>query len=226
MIHLQIPARSPIRARSLVVALSSAALLLGGCADMNLSKTQRDAAIGAGVGAVAGAVIGDTKGAVIGGALGAAGGYVWSKHMADKKAAMERATQGTGVGVTQTQDNQLKLQIPSDVSFDTGRADIKANLRPILDQFASGLSSQPNTEIRIIGHTDNVGSDALNDPLSLQRAQSTRDYLAARGVSPSRVSIDGRGEREPIATNASADGRAQNRRVEIYLAERAVMAKN
>ena len=212
-----------ISTRSLVAATSVAALLLGGCADMNLSKTQRDSAIGAGVGAVAGAVIGgDTKAAVIGGALGAAGGYVWSKHMADKKAAMEQATQGTGVAVTQTQDNQLKLQIPSDVSFDTGRSDIKPNLRPILDQFASGLSGQPNTEVRIIGHTDNVGSDAVNDPLSLQRARATRDYLAARGVSPI---IDGRGEREPVATNATAEGRAQNRRVEIFLAERA-MASN
>lgn len=220
-----IDARKP--SRTMVTALAAAALLLGGCADMNLSKTQRDTAIGAGVGAVAGAVIGgDAKGAVIGGALGAAGGYVWSKHMADKKAAMERATQGTGVAVTQTADNQLKLQIPSDVSFDTGRSDIKPNLRPILDQFASGLSSQPNTEVRIIGHTDNVGSDAINDPLSLQRAQSTRDYLAARGVNPSRVTIEGRGEREPIATNATAEGRAQNRRVEIFLAERATMAKS
>ncbi len=211
--------------RTLVLSLSAAALLLGGCADM--SKTQRNSAIGAGVGALAGAVIGgDAKGAAIGGAVGAAGGYVWSKHMADKKAAMERSTQGTGVAVTQTQDNQLKLQIPSDVSFDTGRADIKSNLRPILDQFANGLSSQPNTEVRIIGHTDNVGSDAVNDPLSLQRAQSTRDYLAAHGVNPSRVRTDGRGEREPIATNATADGRAQNRRVEIFLAERAAVASN
>jgi len=220
MIYQQIPARF------LLAAASVAVLLLGGCADMNLSKNQRDAAIGAGVGAVAGAVIGDTKGAVIGGALGAAGGYVWSKHMADKKAAMERATQGTGVAVTQTQDNQLKLQIPSDVSFDTGRSDIKPELRPILDQFASGLSSQPNSEIRIVGHTDNVGSDAVNNPLSLQRAQSTRDYLTARGVNPGRVLIDGRGEREPVANNATADGRAQNRRVEIFLAERATLARN
>lgn len=213
--------------RTLVLSLSAAALLLGGCADMNMSKAQRDTAIGAGVGAVAGAVIGGgAKGAVIGGAVGAAGGYVWSRHMADKKAAMERATQGSGVAVTQTQDNQLKLQIPSDVSFDTGRSDINANLRPILDQFASGLSNQPNTEVRVIGHTDNVGSDSVNNPLSMQRAQSTRDYLTARGVSPNRVMIDGRGEREPIATNASAEGRAQNRRVEIYLAERATVAKN
>jgi outer membrane protein OmpA-like peptidoglycan-associated protein len=221
MIHSTIPTRS------LVAGMAAAALLLGGCADMNMSKTQRDAAIGAGVGAVAGAVIGgDTKGAVIGGALGAAGGYVWSKHMADKKAAMERATQGTGVAVTQTQDNQLKLQIPSDVSFDTGRSDIKPELRPVLDQFANGLSGQPNTEVRIIGHTDNVGSDAVNDPLSLARARAARDYLAARGVNPGRIMIEGRGEREPVATNATADGRAQNRRVEIFLAERAAVAKN
>ncbi len=213
--------------RSMVMALSASALFLGGCADMNLSKTQRDSAIGAGVGAVAGAVIGGgTKGAVIGGALGGAGGYVWSKHMADKKAAMERATQGTGVAVTQTADNQLRLQIPSDISFDTGRSDIKPNLRPILDQFADGLSAQPNTEVRIIGHTDNVGSDAVNDPLSLQRAQSARDYLVARGVNPNRVTIQGRGEHEPVASNATADGRAQNRRVEIYLAERSSVATN
>ena len=212
-------------ARSLIVSLSAAALLLGGCADMNLSKTQRDSAIGAGVGAVAGAVIGGgAKGAVIGGALGGAGGYVWSKHMADKKAAMEQATQGTGVAVTQTADNQLKLQIPSDVSFDTGRSDIKPNLRPILDQFASGLSNQPNTEIRIVGHTDNTGSDAVNDPLSVQRAQATRQYLAARGVDPNRVVIAGRGERDPVADNSTEAGRAQNRRVEIFLGEKANVA--
>jgi outer membrane protein OmpA-like peptidoglycan-associated protein len=209
--------------RALVVSAAAAALFLSGCADMNMSKTQRDSAIGAGVGAVAGAMIGGgAKGAVIGGALGGAGGYIWSKHMADKKAAMEQATQGTGVAVTQTADNQLKLEIPSDISFDTGRADIKPNLRPILDQFASGLANQPNTEVRIVGHTDNVGTDAVNDPLSRQRAQSARDYLASRGVNANRIMIEGRGEREPIATNATADGRARNRRVEIFLAERAV----
>jgi outer membrane protein OmpA-like peptidoglycan-associated protein len=209
--------------RGLVLAIAAAAMLATGCADMNISPTQKGTAVGAGVGAVAGAAIGgNTKGAVIGGALGAAGGYIWSKHMQDKKAAMERATQGTGVAVTQTADNQLKLNIPSDISFDTGRADIKPNLRPILDQFASGLSAQPNTEVRIIGHTDNTGSDAVNDPLSTQRAASARDYLAQRGVDPQRVVIAGRGEREPIADNTSDSGRARNRRVEIFLAERSV----
>ena len=144
--------------------------------------------------------------------------------MEQKKQAMERATVGTGVAVTQTPDNQLKLNIPSDVSFDTGRADIKPNLRPILDQFAQGLSGQPNTEVRIVGHTDNVGSDDLNNRLSVQRAQSARDYLSARGVDPRRVMISGRGEHEPVADNSSDAGRARNRRVEIFLGERSDVA--
>ena len=213
------------KARASVLAFCSVALGATGCADMNpgnMTQTQRGTAIGAGVGAVTGAAIGrDGTSAAIGAGLGALGGYVWSRQMQDKKQAMERATVGTGVAVTQTQDNQLKVNIPADISFDTGRADIKSNLRPILDQFAGGLANQPNTEVRIIGHTDNTGSDATNDPLSMQRAQATRDYLSARGIDPNRVAIAGRGEREPIADNASEAGRARNRRVEIYLGERA-----
>ena len=192
-----------------------------------MSPTARNTAIGAGVGGVAGAAIGhDAKGAAIGAGLGALGGYVWSQHMEQKKQAMQRATVGTGVAVTQTPDNQLKLNIPSDISFDTGRADIKSNLRPILDQFASGLSSQPNTEVRIIGHTDNTGSDAINDPLSQRRADAARDYLAARGVDPRRILTAGRGEHEPVADNSTDAGRARNRRVEIFLGERADVASN
>ena len=214
-----------LRACGLFLAAASTTLLVTGCADMQMSDSERGTAIGAGVGALAGAVIGgDSRGAVIGGALGAAGGYVWSRHMQDKKLAMERATRGTGVSVTQTADNQLKLNIPSDVSFDTGRADIKANLRPILDQFANGLANQPSTDVRIIGHTDNTGSDAVNDPLSMQRAMAARDYLAARGVNSRRILIAGRGEREPVADNRTEAGRARNRRVEIYLGERSNVA--
>jgi len=196
-------------------------LLISGCA--NMSDAQRSSAIGAGVGALAGAALGDSsKSAVIGAGVGALGGYIWSNQMAQKKAAMEQATAGTGVDVTQTADNQLKLNIPSDISFDTGRADIKTNLRPILDQFAQGLSGQPNTEIRIVGHTDSTGSDAINNPLSVNRAASARDYLSSRGVDSRRVQIDGRGAREPIADNNTDAGRAKNRRIEIFLAERAV----
>lgn len=208
------------RTRNFALSLTAVTVLLSGCA--NMTETQRSAAIGAGVGALAGAALGDSKGsAAVGAGVGALGGYIWSKQMQDKKAAMERATAGTGVAVTQTADNQLKLNIPSDISFDTGRADIKPNLQPILNQFAQGLNNQPNTEIRIVGHTDSTGNDAINKPLSMNRAASARDYLAQRGVDSRRISIDGRGSYEPVADNGSEAGRARNRRIEIFLAERA-----
>jgi outer membrane protein OmpA-like peptidoglycan-associated protein len=201
---------------SLVTGL---AILLTGCA--TATPEQKGAGTGALIGAVAGQVLGrDSKSSAIGAGLGALGGYIWSKNMEDKKRAMEAATAGTGTVVTQTADNQLKLSIPNDISFDTGRSDIKPNLRPILDQFAQGLSQQTSMEVKIVGHTDNTGSDAINNPLSVNRAQSARDYLVGRGVSSSRISIDGRGSREPIADNATEAGRARNRRIDIYLAER------
>ena len=205
----------------IILGFTTVAMLVSGCADM--SDAQRSAAIGGGLGALAGAAIGDSRGSTaVGAGLGALGGYIWSTQMAQKKAAMEQATVGTGVAVTQTADNQLKLYIPSDISFDTGRADIQPNMQPILDQFAHGLSAQPNTEVRIIGHTDSTGSEAVNNPLSVNRAASARDYLVSRGVNSRLIQIDGRGEREPIADNNTDAGRAKNRRIEIFLAERAV----
>lgn len=201
---------------------------MAGCA--NMDETQRTTATGAAVGAVAGALLGGvtaggnkTKsaatGAAIGAALGAGGGYLWSRHMQEQKAAMEQATQGTGIGVTQTADNQLKLDIPSDLSFDSGRYDIKPALHAVLDRFATTLNQNPVTTVRVVGHTDNAGSDAINNPLSVNRAAATRDYLVSRGVAGNRIAIDGRGSREPIADNATASGKARNRRVEIFVAE-------
>ena len=205
------------------VALSIA--VLSGCA--NMSETQKGTAQGAGMGAVGGALIGAAMGgskgaatgAVLGGAAGAGGGYIWSKKMQDQKAAMERATVGTGVAVTQTTDNRLKLDIPSDVSFDTGRADIKSNFGPILNQFATSLNQNAVTTITIVGHTDSTGSDSINNPLSVDRAEAARDYLVSRGVARNRIATDGRGAREPIADNNTQQGRDKNRRVEIYVAE-------
>jgi len=204
------------------LAAVAASIFLAGCASDGVTPQQKGAGTGAVIGAVAGQILGrDSKSTAIGAGLGALGGYVWSKNMEDKKRAMDQATAGTGTVVTQTSDNQLKLSIPNDISFDTGRADIKPNLRPILDQFAQGLSQQQSMEVRIVGHTDSTGSDAINNPLSVNRAQSARDYLVSRGVSASRMVIDGRGSREPIADNASESGRARNRRIDIFLAERA-----
>jgi outer membrane protein OmpA-like peptidoglycan-associated protein len=199
--------------------------VLAGCANMN--QTQQDTGKGAGIGAIAGALLGAatggskgaTRGAVIGGALGAGGGYLWSQKMQEQKVAMERATAGTGVAVSQTADNQLKLDIPSDVSFATGRSDISTSFAPILNQFATSLNQNQVTTVSIIGHTDSTGSDAINNPLSVDRANAARDYLVSRGVARNRIMTEGRGSREPIVDNSNAQTRAKNRRVEIYVAE-------
>ncbi len=207
------------------IIAAALALTLAGCANMTETQkgTTKGAAIGAGAGAVVGAIAGGGKGAAIGAGVGAVGGAiagnVWSKRMEAQKQEMEQATAGTGVAVTQTEDNRLKLEIPSDISFDTNRADIKSNFRPILDKFATGLVQNPNTTVSIVGHTDSTGTDAINNPLSINRAASTRDYITARGVAVSRISIDGRGSREPIASNDTVANRAKNRRVEIFVAE-------
>jgi outer membrane protein OmpA-like peptidoglycan-associated protein len=209
----------------LTVAVLAITLGISGCASM--SETQKGTATGAAVGAGAGAVVGGVadkgKGAAIGAAVGAGigaiAGNIWSKRMQAQKQEMEAATAGTGVQVSQTADNRLKIDIPSDVSFDTGRAEIKPNFRPVLDNFAASLAKNPVTTVTIIGHTDSSGTDAINNPLSINRASSARDYLVARGVASSRISIDGRGSREPLVSNDTSANRAKNRRVEIYVAE-------
>lgn len=218
-------------ARNLTAASVAAALTLTGCA--NMSETQQGTAKGAAIGAAAGAVLGAVtggsssagKGAVLGAGAGALGGYIWSKKMQDQKAAMEKATAGTGVAVTQTTDNRLKMEIPSDISFDVGRSTVKSDFAVVLNQFATSLNANPNTVVSVIGHTDSTGSDSVNDPLSVDRANSARDYLMARGVAATRFNTMGRGAKEPIADNNTAEGRAKNRRVEIYVAEPATTAQ-
>jgi outer membrane protein OmpA-like peptidoglycan-associated protein len=213
----------------LVISLLTA-FTLGGCANMTETQkgTAKGAGIGAGVGAVVGAVAGGTKGAVIGAAVGgAAGGIagnVWSKRMQEQKKQMEEATAGTGVAVTQTPDNRLKLDIPSDISFDVNRADIKPNFRSVLDTFGNGLATNSTSTVTIIGHTDSSGSDAINDPLSLNRAAAVRDYLTKKNLASSRFTIDGRGSHEPLVANDTAANKAKNRRVEIFVAEPASAA--
>jgi outer membrane protein OmpA-like peptidoglycan-associated protein len=203
----------------ITLALMSSVVLTG-CETM--TTQQKGVGGGAAIGAIAGQVIGrDGKSTAIGAALGALGGYVWSRQMEDKKRQMEAATAGTGTQVSQTADNQLKLSIPNDISFASGKSDIQPRLKPILDQFAQGVNQQASMEVKIVGHTDNTGSDAINNPLSVRRAESARDYLVSRGVAASRISTEGRGSREPIADNAIEAGRARNRRIDIYLAERA-----
>ncbi len=210
--------------KHILLGVTAAVVLATGCA--NMDDTQRRTATGAGVGALAGAVIGSATGgnagtgAVLGAGVGALGTYIWSQNMERQKRDMEQATRGTGIAVSQTADNQLMLNIPSDISFAVGRSDIQSNFAPVLDQFAASLRNNPNTDVRIVGHTDSTGSDAINNPLSMDRAASTRSYLAGRGVDSRRITIEGMGERYPIASNDTSDGRARNRRVEIFVGER------
>lgn len=211
--------------KKLIVSTIVAAFALNGCANMTESQktTAKGAAIGAGAGAVVGAVAGKGKGAaigaVVGAGVGAVAGNVWSKRMEEQKKEMEQATEGTGVGVTQTADNQLKLDIPSDISFAVGSANLDSNFRSVLSTFSNGLVNNPSATVTIIGHTDSSGSDAVNNPLSLKRANSVRDYLVTKGVASSRILTEGRGSREPIVANDTKANMAKNRRVEIYVAE-------
>ncbi len=214
------PNTSPVRPLALALALS---LGLAGCA--NLDERQQRTAQGAAIGAVAGAILSEATGGragtgvLVGGALGAIGGNIWSQRMEEKRRAMEQATQGTGVEVSRTQDNQLKVQVPSDISFAVGSAALEPRLRPVLEAFAHGLDQDRNAQVRIVGHTDATGNDAINDPLSQHRADSVRLFLIDRGVRGERIQATGRGSREPVASNATAEDRARNRRVEIFLRE-------
>jgi outer membrane protein OmpA-like peptidoglycan-associated protein len=209
-----------IVARSSILVLAT---VVGLAACSSMTDRQKHTATGAGVGAATGAAVGAATGgnaatgAVVGGAVGAVAGNLWSRHMENKRAEMQRATQGTGIEVARTPDNQLKVSVPADFSFDSGSAQIKPQMRPVLDQLAQGLD--PKTRVSIVGHTDNVGGEELNNRLSLDRATNVRDYLRNHGVDQSRMITNGRGEQQPIANNDTAIGRAQNRRVDIFLNE-------
>lgn len=211
---------------AVIAAATAVVLTISGCANTGMTDTQRRTTTGVAAGALAGAVIAKATGgkagvgAAAGAAVGGIGTYIWSQNMERQKREMEAATQGTGIDVVQTQDNQLKLNIPSDISFDTGRYDIKGNFTYVLDRFAEGLRNSPTAEVRIVGHTDSTGTDAINNPLSLNRANSTRDYLMMRGANGSRIYTEGRGSFQPIASNNTSEGRARNRRVEIFVGER------
>ena len=211
--------------RKAIAFTAAAVLALSACSSMDESQTKsaKTTGIGAAAGAAVGAIAGGSDhrgtGAAIGAAIGALGGYVWSQRMEGQRKDIETATQGTGVEVQKTPDNRLKVVIPGDISFDPGRADIKPNFRPVLDRFAQSLVENPGSVIQIVGHTDATGNDAANVQLSRERANATRDYLGSRGVTTNRITTDGRGEREPLASNDTEAGRARNRRVEIYVQE-------
>lgn len=192
----------------------------------SLTDTQKGTLFGAGgggaLGAGIGALIGKGKGAAIGGAVGAiAGGVAGTligKHMEKKKAEMA-AIEGAQVS-TVTDNNgytALKVAFDSDILFATGKSDLSATSKNSLSQFAVQLVNDPQTNVQIFGHTDNTGSLAVNQKLSLARANAVRNYLQSNGVPSSRMETQGLDYQYPVADNTTAEGRAKNRRVEVYI---------
>ncbi|MDQ2078304.1 OmpA family protein [Marinimicrobium sp. ABcell2] len=181
-------------------------------------------ATGAGIGAVAGAVIGAASasrsdrargaltGAVAGGAIGGGVGY----YMDRQEAKLREELQGTGVQVRREGD-KLYLVMPGNITFATGRHEIRSEFYPVLNSVAKVVNEFNQTIVVVSGHTDSTGSAQLNQTLSENRAQSVADYLAARDVSRMRMETYGFGPRYPVATNATAEGRQENRRVELEL---------
>lgn len=207
-----------------VTLIAAAALVAAGCESNPYTGENRRTATGATVGAGAGAILGAGvsgrsdrgQGALIGAAVGATVGGLVGRQMDKQEAALRKDMEGTGVDVHRDGDT-IRLQASDSITFDTGRADVKSQFRPVLDQIATSIQQYPGTVIRVEGHTDSTGAAAFNQTLSENRAKSVSSYLAQRGVASERIQAYGYGFSRPIADNNTADGRAQNRRVEVLI---------
>ena len=183
-----------------------------------ISKTGIGAGIGAAAGAAIGQVIGkDTKGTLIGTAGGAAVGAAIGNIFDRQEKELKDKLQGTGVDVKRTGEGEIKLTAPKNITFDTNSYVVKPQFRKTLDSVATVLNTYPDSTIVVSGHTDTTGTDAINNPLSVNRASSVASYLESQGISTSRITSRGYGSKQPIASNATEAGRAQNRRVEIAI---------
>lgn len=194
-------------------------IVLSGC--NNLGK---GTAIGAGGGAVLGAIIGKLAGntavgAAVGTVVGAGTGALIGKHMDKVKAEAEKVKNAQVQSVTDANGLQaVKVTFDSGILFDTNKADLRTVAKNSLVNFASVLKSNADCDVAVYGHTDNTGNDAINQPLSLSRAQSVQNYLKSCGVSDNQFkTVEGQGSTNPVADNTTVAGRQQNRRVEVYM---------
>ena len=207
--------------KSLCVMLS-AAMLITGCATWN--NTAKGGVIGAAGGEALGALIGKwagntAVGAAVGTAVGAGTGAIIGKRM-DKAAAAAAEIENAKVETVVDANNltAVKVTFNSGLMFDTNKYDLKTNAKSDLREFANVLIEFADADVAIFGHTDSTGNDKINDPLSVNRANAVANYLLAMGVSPTQIKgVVGKGSKEPVADNATSAGRAENRRVEVYL---------
>ena len=177
------------------------------------------ALLGAGIGALAG---GNAKsaaiGAAVGGAVGAGAGVIIGKKMDKQKAELERIEGAKVETVTDANNLQaIKVTFDSGILFATGKSELNASSKSALLKFASTLKETPETDVTIYGHTDNKGSLEVNQKLSKERAESVSKFLVANAIAASRLTTQGKAFDEPVADNATEAGRAQNRRVEVYI---------
>ncbi len=202
-------------------------LALAGCTtnpytgEREASNKAKGAAIGAAVGAVVGALTGDDaderrKRALVGLGVGALTGTAIGAYMDAQEAKLREQLEGTGVSVTRMGDDVV-LNMPGNITFDTDRSDLQGGFLPVLDSVSLVLKEYEQTLIDVTGHTDSTGSVAYNMGLSERRADSVATYLRGTGVEPARIETLGVGPGYPVADNATVEGRRLNRRVELVL---------
>lgn len=187
--------------------------------ESKVSKTAWGTGIGALAGAGIGALAGSEKGALIGAGVGAAAGAGTGAYMDVQARKLRQELLNTGVQV-QEANGQIYLIMPGNITFDSNDANIKPAFQPVLNSIAKVINEYSKTMVQVNGYTDSTGSAATNNSLSLMRANSISNYLRLRGVNGNRIVSNGYGSSNPIASNATAAGREQNRRVEIVLINR------
>lgn len=215
------------RVKNTVTILSGAALIaLAGCTDPAMvgvdnndyQKTKTGALAGGIVGAVTGALVSDdkAKGALVGGAVGAIGGAAIGNALDRQEAELRQQLNNQNIGITNTGD-RLIVTMPQDVLFAVDSYTVQPGLRADILTVAQNLQRYPNSTVQVVGHTDNTGDAGYNQQLSERRANAVADVLMNGGVPFGRIQTYGRGEDQPVASNLTEQGRAQNRRVEIVI---------
>ncbi len=210
-----------------VLAMGLAAgVALAGCTTVDPRTGERvpqRMATGAIVGAIGGAAVGamaggdDSRNAAVGAVVGAIAGGAVGAYMDRQERALREQLAGSGVGVERVADDQIRLVMPSDITFDTADSSIRGQFRPILMDVSSVLEANPSTMIDVVGHADSRGADAYNQDLSERRAMAVSSLLIQNGVQRERIMAYGRGEGQAIADNGTPEGQQLNRRVEILV---------
>jgi len=206
-----------------ILSICVLAATLSACAtdpytgESKVSKTAWGTGIGTAVGAGIGALAGGSKGALIGAGVGALGGAATGGYMDLQARELRQQLTGTGVQVQDLGNGQILLIMPGNITFATDSAVFQPGFNSVLDSVAKVLAKYNKTAVYVTGYTDNTGSDAYNNKLSQERASAVANYLSLRGVNASRMVVRGLGKSNPVASNATAEGRAQNRRVELSI---------